>query len=59
MDEEEREGLDVLCAPRGKKRTNEWKLQGDIFQLNWAAFDEGNEPLVIGGMKKKSRERFS
>lgn len=36
----------------------EWKLQGGRFQLDWTALDEGDEPLVTGGMRKKSRQTF-
>ena len=43
MDEKEREDLDIFYASRGKIRTNEWKLQGGRFQLDWTALNEGNE----------------
>lgn len=44
MDEKEREDLDIFYASRGKNRTNEWRLQGVRFQLDWTAFNEGSEP---------------
>lgn len=49
----------MFCALEAKRGPNEWKLQGGGFQLDWAAFDEGNEPLVTGGMEKKPRQTFS
>lgn len=56
-----RKEKDWTCsvAQEAKMGPNEWKLQGRRFQLDWAAFDEGNERPVAAGMKRKSRQTFS
>lgn len=46
ISEEERAGLDMFFAPRGKNRINKWQLQRGRLQLDWAVFDKGNESLI-------------